>query len=111
MATAHPALRMRNRGSHAGLLEIVFSENQSWDEAQEFATSFMAEHGMTLLHRCDGPDAWLWDVSWGRNAFVFGYDDYPCETVLFSTNLQHQDALLRLFQEVGGDRNDPIQHE
>jgi hypothetical protein len=99
---SYPLLRQRDRGSHAGLQEIVFSESHYWEEAQAFANAFIEKHRMKLLNRCDGPDAWLWDVKCNEHVFVFGYDDYPCETVLFPTTLEDQEALLDLFEKIKG---------
>lgn len=98
----YPLLRERYRGVHAGLAEIVFSESQYYEEAQAFANKFIAENGMKILHRCDGPDAWLWDVTLNDNRFVFGFDDFPCETVLFPEAVKDQEALLNLFMKVKG---------
>lgn len=100
MLAAYPTMRIRDRGNLAGLKEIVFSEDQSWEDARAFASKVIAEHRMTLVRRCDGPNCWLWDVHWNGGEFIFGYDDFPCETVLISSNDQHQDALVRLFEAI-----------
>jgi hypothetical protein len=89
-------LQTRAHGQHEGRLEILFSEDQSYEESQAFAQQFMTAYGMTLLKRIDGPGAWLWDVRRGDNYFVFGYNDFPCETTLFAADADSDDALLRL---------------
>jgi hypothetical protein len=89
-------LQTRSRGSHEGRLEILFNEDHSYEEAQAFALQFMAAHDIELIKRIDGPDAWLWDVRWGDNYFVFGYNDYPCETTLYAADAASEDGLLKL---------------
>jgi hypothetical protein len=82
----YPFLRRRDRGDGAGRAEIVFSEDQSWDEAQRFAARLVKHLGLTVWRRLDGPYSWLWDVQGAGKSFIFGYDDFPCETTLWAAS-------------------------
>ena len=95
-----PFLRRRGRGSHAGRLEIVFSEDQGWEEAQEFAARMIDRLGLTVIARVNGPDAWLWDVHDASGVFVFGYVDFPCETTLLAADPASDAAVGRLFDKL-----------
>jgi hypothetical protein len=102
----HPFLRRRDRGSAIGRAEIVFSEHQSWEEAQQFAARIVAQFRLTVTSRLDGPDAWVWDVQGAGGAFTFGYDDFPCETTLWAANAESDGCVERLFVELSGSTRD-----
>jgi hypothetical protein len=102
----YPYLRRRDRGSGAGRAEIVFSEEQTWEEAQEFAARIVAGLGLTVSRRLDGPDAWLWDVKGPGGVYIFGYDDFPCETSLWAAHPESDPAVERLFGELAGNLSD-----
>jgi hypothetical protein len=102
----YPFLRRRDRGSGTGRAEIVFSEKQGWEEAQAFAAGVAARLGLTVSHRVDGPDAWVWDVRGAGGAFILGYDDFPCETTLWAADPESDAAVERLFREVGSSAPD-----
>jgi len=78
----------------------VFSEDQSWDEAQEFAKSLLATLHLAVTRRVDGPDAWVWDVNGQGGSFIMGYDDFPCETTLWSLDTGSDLALENLFAKL-----------
>ena len=98
----YPYLRQRNRGSGAGRIEIVFSEEHGWDEAQAFAMQVTEQLGLTVSRRVDGPDAWLWDLQGAGGSFIIGYDDFPCETTLWASDPTSDTAVQRLFRIVAG---------
>jgi hypothetical protein len=84
----YPHMRKCDRGSREGRPEIVFSENQGWEEAQVFAEKAIEYLKLNLDRRIDGPDAWLWEVHNANGRFTFGYDDYPCETTLVASDVE-----------------------
>ena len=92
-----PFLQKRDRGDCAGRVEIVFSHDQSYDEAEAFAARVVEQLGLTVDRRIRGPYSWLWDVHGAGGHFVFGYDDFPCETTLWATDAESDLALLHLF--------------
>jgi hypothetical protein len=102
----YPFLRRRERGTDTGRAEIVFSEEQSWEEAQAFAARMAARLALAVSRRGDGPDAWLWEVQGAGGSFVFGYDDYPCETTLWAADQGSDAAVERLFRELAGSAPD-----
>ncbi len=93
----YPYLRKCDRGRREGRAEIVFSENQGWDEAQLFAAKAIEYLCLTLDKRIDGPDAWLWEVHNSNGLFTFGYDDFPCETTLVSWNIESDAVIESLY--------------
>lgn len=98
----YPFLRRRDRGSGTGRLEIVFSENQEWEEAHEFAEGVAALLGLAVSRRVDGPYAWFWEVHGEGGTFILGYDDYPCETTLWAVDPGSDAIVDRLFRVLGG---------
>jgi hypothetical protein len=98
----YPLLRRRDRGSGTGRAEIVFSEEQGWQEAREFAAQLAVRLGLVVLRRVDGPDAWVWEVWGAGGAFLLGYDDFPCETTLWAADPGSDAAVQRLFSELTG---------
>lgn len=98
----YPFLRRRDRGSGTGRAEVVFSEEQGWEEAQQFATWVAGQLGLTVSRRVDGPDAWCWEVQGAGGSFIFGYDDFPCETTLWAADTESDAAVERLFSELAG---------
>jgi hypothetical protein len=102
----YPFLRRRDRGSGTGRAEIVFSEEQGWEEAQAFAARVVARLGLAVSRRVDGPDAWLWDVQGAGGSFILGYDDFPCETTLWAADPGSDAAVERLFSKLVGGAPD-----
>jgi hypothetical protein len=98
----YPFLRRRNRGSGTGRAEIVFSEEQGWEEAQGFAARVTARLGLTVSRRVDGPDAWFWEVHGAAGSFILGYDDFPCETTLWAADPASDAAVERLLSGLAG---------
>jgi hypothetical protein len=94
----YPFLRRRERGSGVGRAEIVFSEDQGYEEAQEFAARMVGQLGLKVVRRINGPYAWLWDVWGAGGALIFGYDDYPCETTLWAADTESDAAVEQLFR-------------
>jgi hypothetical protein len=93
----YPFLRRRDRGSGTGRAEIVFSEEQGWEEAQEVAARVVARLGLTVSRRVDGPGAWFWEVRAAGRSFILGYSDWPCETTLWAADPGSDAAVERLF--------------
>jgi hypothetical protein len=93
----YPFLPRRDRGNGTGRAEVVVSEEQDWEEAQEFTAWLAARLGLTVTRRMDGPDAWFWEVRGAGGAFILGYDDYPCETTLYAADPGSDAPLERLF--------------
>jgi hypothetical protein len=99
-------LRRRDRGDGSGRAEIVFSEDQSWEAAQEFAALLVVRLGLAVGWRVDGPDAWLWEVRGAGGTFLLGYDDFPCETTLWAADPGSDGDVQRLFSELTGHTPD-----
>jgi len=99
-----PALVKVDRGDHEGLLQILLRDDQSWKEAQEFAKQFISKYEMNLIRKIDGPDAWLWHVTCQGSTFIFSYDDFPCETVIFADTKNDEVALKALFTAITQER-------
>jgi hypothetical protein len=102
----YPFLRWRDRGGGSGRVEIVFSEEQGWEESQEFAARVAGQLGLAVSRRVDGPDAWLWEVQGAGGSFILGYDDFPCETTLWAADPTSNAAVERLFRELTGSAPD-----
>jgi hypothetical protein len=98
----YPFLRRRDRGSGAGRVEIVLSEDQGYEEAEDYAGRMAASLGLTMSRRVNGPDAWFWEVQGDTGTFLIGYDDWPCETTLWAADAGSDAAVERLFGKVAG---------
>lgn len=96
----YPVLHRRTRGSAAGRAEIVFSEDHAYDEAAGFAERLVRRLGWRVVRRLDGPCGWIWDVCCDRGTFVLGYDDFPCETVLWAASPADDMQVEQLFAEL-----------
>jgi len=102
----YPLLRRRDYGSGSGRAEIVFSEEQGWEEVHEFAARVVARLGLAVSRQVDGPDAWFWEVQGAGGSFIFGYNDYPCETTLWAAVPESDAAVERLFSDLADIASD-----
>ena len=96
----YPQLRLRDRGDGTGRAEIVFDEDQNYEQAQSFADRMIETLGLTIIRRLNGPHCWMWDGHYREAAFVFGYDDFPCETTLWAANAESDRAIEELFAKL-----------
>lgn len=89
-----------DRGDHEGFIQVLLSEEQSWEEAQNYAKQIILEYGMTVIRKIDGPDAWLWYVEYNGSTLIIGYDDYPSETVIFANTKNDEKTLKEFFEKM-----------
>lgn len=91
-----PVFEKVDRGDHEGLLQILLYDDQSWEEAQEYAQRLILKHDMKVIREINGPDAWLWYVKYKGNTLIIGYDDHPCETIIYADTKKDEEGLKTL---------------
>jgi hypothetical protein len=91
-----PIFEKVDRGDHAGFLQILLYEDQSWEEAQEYAQQLVLKHDMKLISKINGPETWQWYVKYKGNTLIIGYDDYACETIICADTKKDEEGLKAL---------------
>lgn len=91
-----PIFEKVSGGDHEGLLQILLYEDQSWEGAQEYAQQLISRHGMKLIRKFDGPDAWIWYIEYKGSTLIIQYDDFPAETIIFADKKEDEEGLKTL---------------